>query len=60
MIVGVVGISMPERTQMLKARILLRVVQDGWQLVQESQSLIVVERPITGMHELQCDYSRPA
>lgn len=43
--------SPEERMQMLKARILQRLVQDGWQLVQESQSLIIVEHPITGMQE---------
>lgn len=33
---------------MLKTRILQRLIPDGWQLVQESQSLIVVERRISG------------
>jgi hypothetical protein len=37
-----------ERAQMLKTAILRKLVTDGWQLVQESQSLLVVERPMTG------------
>jgi len=37
-----------ERAQMLKARILQKLVADGWQLIQESQSLLVIERRMTG------------
>jgi len=37
-----------ERAQMLRAEILRKLVTDGWQLVQESQSLLIVERPMTG------------
>lgn len=37
-----------ERAQMFKAAILRKLVTDGWQLVQESQSLLIVERPMTG------------
>ena len=37
-----------ERAQMLKTATLRKLVMDGWQLVQESQSLLVVERPMTG------------
>ena len=33
---------------MLKAAILRKLVTDGWQLIQESQSLLIVERPMTG------------
>jgi len=40
--------SPEERAQMCKTLILKKLVSDGWQLVQESQSLIVVERPLTG------------
>lgn len=43
--------SPEERAQMLKSRILQRMISDGWQLVQESQSLLILERPITGMNE---------
>jgi hypothetical protein len=37
-----------ERAQMLKAGILRKLVTDGWQLVQETHSLLVVERPAEG------------
>ncbi len=37
-----------ERTQMVKARVLQKLVMDGWQLVQESHSLLIVERPAEG------------
>jgi len=37
-----------ERAQMLKARILQKFVSDGWQLAQETDSLIVVERLAEG------------
>jgi hypothetical protein len=37
-----------ERAQLLKTAILRKLVADGWQLVQESPSLLVVERPMTG------------
>lgn len=37
-----------ERAQILKARILQKFVTDGWQLAQETNSLIVVERPAEG------------
>lgn len=43
--------SPEERAQVLKARILDKLTQDGFQLVQESQSQVVVERPITGSGE---------
>lgn len=33
---------------MLRTAVLGKLVTDGWQLVQESQSLLVVERPMTG------------
>lgn len=37
-----------ERAQMIKARMLKRLVMDGWQLKQESHSLLVFEKPMTG------------
>jgi hypothetical protein len=40
--------SPEERAHMCKALILKKLSSDGWQLVQESQSLLVVERPLTG------------
>ncbi len=40
--------SPEERAQMCKALILKKLVADGWQLVQESQSLLIVERRMTG------------
>jgi hypothetical protein len=40
--------SPEERSQMLKTAILRKLVTDSWQLVQESQSLLVVERPMAG------------
>lgn len=43
-----ISASPEERAQMCKSLILKKLVSDGWQLVQESQSLIVVERPLTG------------
>jgi hypothetical protein len=43
-----VSASPEERAQMSKVLILKKLVSDGWQLVQESQSLIVVERPLSG------------
>ena len=33
-----------ERSQMLRAALLQRLTQDGWQLTQESQSLVTFER----------------
>jgi len=37
-----------ERAQILKARILQKFVMDGWQVAQETHSLLVVERPAEG------------
>jgi hypothetical protein len=37
-----------ERAQMVKARLLQKLVTDGWQLVQETHSLLIVERPAEG------------
>lgn len=40
--------SPEERASILKALTLRSLVGEGWQLVQESQSLLIVERPMTG------------
>lgn len=40
--------SPEERAQMFKARALKQLLGDGWSLVQESQSQLVFERPMTG------------
>lgn len=37
-----------ERAQMVKARMLDKLVTDGWQLVNETHSMMVVERPMAG------------
>jgi hypothetical protein len=43
-----VSASPEERAQIFKAGILSKLMEDGWQLVQETHSLLVVERPMTG------------
>jgi hypothetical protein len=43
-----VSASPEERAQMIKARMLKRLVMDGWQLKQETNSLLVFEKPMTG------------
>lgn len=40
--------SPEERAQMFKAGILRKFVEDGWQLIQESPSLLIVEKPVSG------------